>query len=32
LEVIWLRFADRDVVIHAMRLRKGFMDLEEQGD
>lgn len=24
LEVIWLRFADEDLVIHAMRLRKVF--------
>jgi len=32
LEVVWLQFADRDVVIHAMRLRKRFMDLVEQGD
>jgi len=29
LEVIWLRFVDRDLVIHAMRLRKVFERLLE---
>jgi len=34
LEVIWLRFGDRDVVIHAMSLRKGSTSSwsEEIGD
>ena len=32
LEVIWLRFGDRDVVIHAMSLRKVFHEFLERGD
>ena len=32
LEVIWLRFSDRDVVIHAMNLRKVFHEFLERGD
>jgi len=32
LEVIWLRFGDRDVVIHAMSLRKVFHELLERGE
>ncbi len=32
LEVIWLELPDRDVVIHAMELRKVFFDLLPRGD
>jgi len=32
LEVIWLRFGDRDVAIHAMSLRKVFQVFLERGD
>ena len=32
LEVIWLRFSDREVVIHAMSLRKVFHEFLERGD